>query len=130
VLLSVDDASDAVLQHRHIEIDHEAQALSSQPEIRQQLRLVNPRELLDGLDFHEHLIFNDHIQLEATAQCHSFVVNRHGELRLERQIVLVEFVQEALLIRGLEESRAEVPVNLDGAADDLGSCRWLRLRPP
>ena len=50
-----------------------------------------------------------------------FVNYGHGQLKFEREASEMHFVSQALLIRTLKQPRAELPVNLDCAADHLAA---------
>ena len=59
VFESVDNARDAVLDQRHLEVDEQAEALVGEPKIGQELLVVNRGEKLDGFDFDDDLVFDD-----------------------------------------------------------------------
>ncbi len=62
---SVDDASDAVLDERHLEVYEQTEALVSEPEIGQKLLLVNRSKKLDGFHFYDHLVLDYQVSPES-----------------------------------------------------------------
>ena len=73
LLKAVHNANDAVFDQLFSKIDEQTQPLVGQPEIRQQLFLVNRRQALHRFELHNHLAFHDQIGFEANLQLHAFV---------------------------------------------------------
>jgi len=84
------------------------------------LGFVDWKDPLGGLQFDNHLIVHDQIDLVSAIELQTFV--RHGgiDLALERQSPKMQFMAQALLVCGFEQSRTRLSMYLDRCADDHG----------
>ncbi len=80
----------------------------------------------DGFQLNDHFIIHDHVDLVSTLELQSFVRDREIHLAREWQSAKMQFVAEALLISGFEQSRPDLAMDLDRRADDRGS-PWVLL---
>jgi len=78
---------------------------------------MDARDLLDALQFKDQRVFHKHIDSVAAVQPDALVVDRLRVLKAEGDAVQLQFVRQALFIRGFEQARPKFPVNLDRAAE-------------
>src|SRR4051812_30787835 len=71
-----------------VEVNQEAEPVSGQLEIGQELRFVNRVQLLDGLDLDDVAVFNQQVEPVARLESDFFVDHRDGKLRLYAQAPL------------------------------------------
>ena len=81
-LQSIYDAGNAVLDERHLEVDQQPEALVRETEVSEELLLVNRVEHLDGLDFHDHFVFDDQIGPESGIDSDGLIDDRDRLLAL------------------------------------------------
>jgi len=91
VFQPVDDSRDAVFIQRHLKVDQQAKSLVGEPEIGQEMLLVDRVEHLDGLDFHDDLVFDHQIGPESllAIQGDGFAILL-GELRPQQPTPVVQ----------------------------------------
>ena len=82
---------------------------------------VNGKDRLDALEFHQYLLGNNQVGRKRSREDAAVVSDRHEHLPAEGKPGLLKFVREALLVDGLEESRAELAVDPDRTTDQLPS---------
>ena len=87
--LPVDEASYAVLQDAHIEIDKQRNLAPRELQIRHHLRLVDRSESLNGLDFDNDRPLHQKVDPVAAVQLDLFVNQRMGLLLFYLQSSLV-----------------------------------------
>ena len=99
---------------RRRSVDEEPNLKASQAHVRQELRVMERKQLIDALCLDHDLSFDDDVQPVATVELDSLV--RHGErlLPLEGESTETELVTETLFVGGFEQPRPEGLVNLDG----------------
>ena len=68
-----------------MEIDQQAQPLSSKPEIREKLGLVNRQNSFDGLKFDDNFILDEKIEPITKVNAHSIVGHEQRKLRFDAQ---------------------------------------------
>jgi len=93
---------EAVLEPGHVEVDQVSLFDSRQLEVGQQLSLVNGPELLYALEFQDDLVFDKKVQSIATIQVNALVIDRQGVFDFELDVVEIQFMGQALLIRRFE----------------------------
>ena len=114
----MDEAPQAVLQERHIEVEQQAGAEAAQAQIAKDLGLVDRRQGLDRLDLHQQRVAHDDIRTKAGSQVGPLIGNRDRHLPLMLYAVGGELLTKTGLIDALEQSGAEVTVNFDCKPDD------------
>jgi hypothetical protein len=82
---SIDKPRDAVFQAINVEIDQQAQPLSSKPEIREKLGLVNRQNSFDVLKFDDNFILDEKIERITKVNAHSIVGHGQRKLRFDAQ---------------------------------------------
>ena len=93
-----DEAFDAQLDHRNIEIDQKAEPKAGQLQICQHLRLEDWRHFVDRLQLDQNPIFRDQITTQPNIQPDPVVSERQRALGHEYQTPLPELLAEARLI--------------------------------
>ena len=74
---------------------------------------------IDRLDPNNDLALYEKIDLQVAVNAIALVVEWYISLRLETKATFVQLNRETVLIRRLEQSRAERAVHLDGGANNL-----------
>ena len=107
-----------------VEIDRQALPQVEDSHIRQDLRLMDRSESVDGLDLDDDFICNDEIwsMFGQQATCRS---DGNSHLSTECKPWQFELHTERFLVRILGQARSEMTMNLDGAADDFFRKRIL-----
>jgi hypothetical protein len=83
------------------------------PQVGQHLRLENRVEMLHALHFDNDLLLDDEVDLVLTHPM-AFVLDGHGNLALERDVLLEEFNRECFLVRCLAQLGSKDPMDRDG----------------
>ena len=74
--------------------------------------------MFDRFEFEKDGPLDDDVSLEGFRKTLALVDKRKGYLAFSLETVLLEFPEEALIVDGFQEARAEFPVHLNGEADD------------
>ena len=78
---------------------------------------MNSLDLLDTLEFEDQLALHQNINPVSTIELDILVVHRLWVLQLECDSIAVQLVRQALFVGRFEQSRAQMTVNLNGAAN-------------
>ena len=113
-----DNAADACGQERHLEVDQESQRLSVRLEVRDELGNVDGKNLWYGLQLHDEVPADNHVQPRLTDHL-TLVENLDGNLPLKRNPTTYQLDAECLLVYRLEKPGAENAVDLDCGANDF-----------
>jgi hypothetical protein len=89
------------------------------------LGFVDWQNPLDGLQFHDHFIVNNKIYFVSAIQLQSLIRDRKIDLAFEGQAAKMQFMAQALLVCGFQQSGPELTVYFDGCANDRSSSRVL-----
>ena len=98
--LSAGDALHALLKHRHVEVDQEAQRFSVQFQIRENLCRVNRMQFRDSFDFNDQHLLNYKIQPVSAIEMNLFVANWQWLLSLKMEASLRQLVSQTFFVRG------------------------------
>ena len=90
----------------------------SMSQVRQNLRFVNFRQLLDSLHFDQHSLFDNDVDAISGSERISLVHNWNHRLSNDGKPTLAELPAEAFLVSGLEKTRPKLSVNLDRESND------------
>ena len=71
---------------RNIEIQEKAQAPSGEPQVREELGLVNREQALHGLHFHHHAPFDQEIEAQPIRQIQLSILKGHMNLPFECKV--------------------------------------------
>jgi hypothetical protein len=115
----VDNAGDAVLDQRHIEIDEQAEAFVRQPEIGQELLLVDWGYQLDGFNFNDDLVFDHQIGSESGIDAEILIDHRDRLLLGRAQTPAAQFMRQDRVIDRFEQAWAKRCMNAESGVDDL-----------
>ena len=108
---------DAILELRDVEVDQQTGSDSSQFHVCQQLRFVDALDLLDALQLKDKPVLHEDVNAVATIQAEALVFDRLRMLKAERDSIQFQLVRQALLIRGFQQPRTKLTVNLDRTAN-------------
>lgn len=76
------------------------------------------KQCVYALEFHDHLIGYEEVEFVRFGETQSLIPNWHWPLALNRKSFLADFISEGDFVHRLEQARPQVPMNLDGSADD------------
>lgn len=74
-------------------------------------------QAFDGFQFDDDRVVDDEIEFETTFDSLPLVVERNSLLTRNAKILALQLEEHAFLVDGLQQSRPERPMHLDGAAD-------------
>ena len=80
---------------------------------------MNGDQTLDGLEFQDHLLLDNDVDAIAAVEADRFVQHRQRHLPSKNKAALLQLVTEAFLIRRLQKTRPELPVDFNGEANNL-----------
>jgi len=83
---------------------------------------MDGQDFLHGFVFDDHRVVNQHVGSEAQVDLHVFVGYRQRDLACDGMPGFLQFIGQALLVHGFQETRAEGFVYLDGAVNDGFGC--------
>ncbi len=127
------DAADPLPQDDHVEIDEQPERQPGRLQVRKDLRRVDRREALGGLDFHEQTMPHEQVPPRLTDR-DALVGDRYSDLTQEAYAALCELSAKGFLVEGLEKPGTQRAMNLDGRSDDrfgqaVQSSVWLCHAP-
>jgi hypothetical protein len=122
-------AANTRLQHRHMKVDQEPERLSRGFQVRDHLSHMERKQLRNCLQLHDQTIGHEQIQTRLSDRVRP-VLDCHRDLPRERHLLVVQLHTKSLLVDGLNETRTEHAMHLDGRPDDLTGDRvdllaWL-----
>ncbi len=101
-----------------IEIHKIAQWKISQPEIADELGLVDRQQLINRLYFQNNSIFHQDIQTKSRVQNKSLILNRHYALCFHSQAPLAKLVHQTRFIHAFQKAGAQMAMYLYCGAND------------
>lgn len=101
-----------------MEVDEEADGQAHELEVRDELGFVDGEEAVHGFELEDHTALHEEVEAVTAVEGETFVAERDGELTLDVRAAEGELMREAVLVRGFEQPRPEVAVDLDASADD------------
>src|SRR5271165_1524410 len=110
---------DSVSEVNHVEIDEQAHGEAAQFEVRDQLRLVDRSEFLDGFQLQDNRTLDQHIKPVARIQPNPVVDDGERDLGLGLQTTGFEVVNQTDPVSAFQKARPQGGVNLQGTANDL-----------
>jgi hypothetical protein len=114
---SHDEASQPVPQAHHIEIQQQANSISSDPQVGQKLRPMHRKDAFHRLDLNNQLLIDDNIRPEAHLQRSATVTDGHCDLPLNREGRLQQFKAKTFLIDRFQQSRPRLFMDFDRQTD-------------
>jgi hypothetical protein len=101
-----------------VEIDQQTNRQIQQPQLRQQLFLVDRQQQFDRLQFDGHETLHEQIQVVPGLEADALVDDRRDPVDLERQTRVLQLMLHAFVVDILEDTRSNDVVDPDGTADD------------
>ena len=120
-LQTIHATGDAVLEDSFAEVEQVAELESGESEIGLHLLFVDRAYPLNGLQFHQNLARDDQIGAEAFRVAFASEAYRYLGLALDEKSISGEFAGEDSFVDGLQQSWAELTVDVYGCNDDLGA---------
>jgi hypothetical protein len=120
------ETADALLEQPDVEVDEQAKRKACEPQVGNDLALRDEQQVLHRLDFDDHKVIDDQVEAVTAVQAESLVDNGDS-LALNLVPLGEQFVLKATLVRGLQQSRAQKLMNLDGAPM---TAREIRFKAP
>jgi hypothetical protein len=94
-----------------VEVDQKSSFNTSQPQIAEELGLVNWCKLFDSFDLNDHFAVDYEIRPKSQVDDLAVVFNSNPLLLFHGTAGLSELVREKILVDRLKQSRAKYPVN-------------------
>lgn len=82
----MDDAGNPILQDRSVEIEQESNLPPTEPQVRQDLRLVHGKHLFNRLEFDDDSAIDENVKAISAIETQPFVLNRQSTLPLKRNL--------------------------------------------
>jgi hypothetical protein len=118
-----DEAAQAVLQAKDIEIHQESYPIGTHPEVGEKLGLVHGTQSLDRLDLQDQFMRYHDVCAEPSFQEFPTVYDRHRNLTSEFKCGFRQFEANAFLVDRLEQPGTELPVHGNSQPNDrFGQC--------
>jgi len=117
-LVIIDDPSDPVFEHNEVKINSESNLQAQQAEVRKYLGMINRMQRFLGFDFYNDSAIDYDVGPKATLQLYAVVNERNGFLLFYVQAYFFQFKNEAGLVRRLQGTWAQFPMDLDGSANN------------
>ncbi len=114
-----DEASDTILQPDDVEVYQQTNPDCSQLHVCQQLRLVDPFELFNALEFDDQFILYQQVHPVSAIKLYPLILNGLWVLKLELYLIKTQFMCKTLFICGLQQSRPQLPVDFNCTSDHL-----------
>jgi hypothetical protein len=102
-----------VFQDGNVEVHEKTDRPTSEPQIGQQLRLVDRSKSVDRLQLENHGSRYEKIETISAIQLHAFVCHGKRDLAFELQSAQLHLSRHALIVGRLEQSGHERRVHLD-----------------
>ena len=96
--MSEPPASDAILQHRALEVQQRSQPQATEPKVGVQLGLVDWVDVVDGFDLDDQAVLDHEVHLIAVIKFDALVSQRELLLPNIRHTGLIEFKAQAFLV--------------------------------
>ena len=120
VEVPVHDPLHAVDEAVASEVDEQADGQLQEPEVGEQLSLVNGRRAFGAFELDGHAALDQEVDAEAEFDFCPSVLEGHEELPLDAYPAAGELGGQEFLIGRFEEAGAEVGVDADRRVDDVG----------
>jgi hypothetical protein len=114
----VDDTLDAVPEVVLVEIEEQAQSMAAQPEVREQLRLMDRQELRGCLQFDDDQVSYNHVYAISNVHSQAVIADGKWPLRHHGDPLLPQLVCKARLVGALQETRPQHGMHSHGSIDD------------
>ena len=101
-LSAIHETPNTVLQVDDVEVDQQSERLAAELQIRDDLRLMDRCDCIDGFDLHDDEALNDQIHSIADFQSYSAIDDRKPDLSCSLKTRLLQFVLQTCLVRALQ----------------------------
>jgi hypothetical protein len=125
----VDHALYALYQPVDIEVDHQADWQVCEPQIGQNLCLMDRKDLRDRFHFNHYGVVDEQVQAVMAIERDALVGEWNPSFGDEREFPRSQFLLQTGGVRGFEETRPQLAVDLDRRCDDVACDMvegWLR----
>src|SRR5579863_6344868 len=120
-LQAVDRPDDALLHQRRPEVEDVSEFHAGEPQVGLNLLAVRPAEHLNGLQLDDDLAGHEQIGAKGLVEGDAFVKNRNGNLALDGQSALLQFIVHHDLIDRFEQPRPQLAMDLDRGPNQDGA---------
>ena len=96
------EPGDSLLQHRHVEVEEQAEGALAESEVREEFRLVNLDDLPHGLDFDDDPVGHQEVDPISAVDPDAVVCDGHGNLSVEWEASFRQLVGQASLVDRFE----------------------------
>lgn len=101
-----------------MEVDHQAYPVAAQPQIRQQLGMMNSAYPTHSLDLDQHAVIDKHVNPVSVVESNAVIDDWEGHLNGNGAATLSKLVRQASLVSALQQSRSQGDVNLQSRVND------------
>lgn len=101
-----------------VEVQEQPERMTTEFQVREQLRTVDRKHSLDALDFEDEALFDDKVHAICGFQLDTLVDNREPDLLLDVEAGLDHRVMQACVAGAFEDTGAERAVNIHRTTDD------------
>lgn len=109
---------DTLLKVGDVEVDQEADTFTAEPQIRQQLRVVNGQDRLDRFHLDDHCVVDEQIDSIAELDRESVVHNGKDLLGFDGASGPSDLVRQTRPVRPFEQARSQSGVHFVSTAQD------------
>lgn len=113
--------SDALFQHRHVEVEQEPCSEAREFHVGEQLGLVNLEYRLNRLHLHDNEFVDDKIHPVARLERTALVTDGDFDLSPHDQAAIRALLGETFLVDGFQQARPETSMDFDSRGDDRRS---------
>jgi hypothetical protein len=119
----VDETLDALSEDFDVEVDQQSPRQACQPQIRQDLRIVDRRQLRHALHLDEHLVVHDEVCSEAARDPIALVRDRYLDLALKLDAAEGELISQTAVVRRFEQPGTKASMNANRTVQNLADER-------
>jgi hypothetical protein len=106
------------MEKGNVEIEQESAAQAFKAKVRQNLRSMDREKMFHGFQFNRDRT-NDEVDPIPAIEWAASVDRWNRDLASKLDATEAQFFRQTFLIRGLEETGSEFPMNLDGRSNDV-----------
>ena len=105
IMKIVDEPFESILETENIKIDQQSDLSSTQFQVREQLRLVDWRDLIDCLELHDNKILDQQIQTVSDIKADAIVLNWLFDFGIGLETTFAQFMRQTGFISRIAASR-------------------------
>ena len=115
---SQDPSDDSVPHDRNVEVEEQPDFSPTESQIGQELGFMDWQELLNALEFEQDRVFHQYVNSVTAIECDALVDERKLDLAAKCETAQLQFIAQAFLVCGFEQSGAEEAMDFNRGAND------------